>query len=115
MTVRGGFPEEYVATDISSVVGPCIDTNLGISYYRDMKNITITVPEDLALWLRVRAAKQNLSMSRWLAGVLADMRRREDAYEVSMKRFLARKPRHLEWIGGRKPSREELHDRASLR
>lgn len=80
-----------------------------------MKNITITVPEDLALWLRVRAAKQNLSMSRWLAGVLADMRRREDTYEVSMERFFAREPRHLEWVGGHKPSREELHDRVSLR
>lgn len=80
-----------------------------------MKKITITVPEDLALWLRVRAAKQNLSMSRWLAGVLADMRRLDDEYEVSMKRFLARKPWHLEWVDGHRPLREELHDRASLR
>lgn len=34
-----------------------------------------------------------------------------------MERFLARarEPRKLEWIDGRKPTREELHDRAGLR
>ena len=47
-----------------------------------MEDITTWVLEDLVLWLRVRAGKKNLSMSRWVAGVLADMRRREDADEA---------------------------------
>ena len=82
-----------------------------------MKNITITLPEEVALWLRVRAAQNDRSVSRWIAELLEGMQRREDDYDVAMERFLARarKHRELEWVDGRKPTREELHDRASLR
>ena len=77
-----------------------------------MKNVTITLPDDLARWLRVRAAEDDRSVSRWVTGLLAGMRRREDEYEVAMKQFMAVKTRRMEWVDGRKPTREELHDRA---
>ena len=80
-----------------------------------MKNVTITLPDDLARWLRVRAAEDDRSVSRWVADLLARMRREEDTYDVAMKRFLAIKPWKMEWVDGRKPTREELHDRAGLR
>ena len=32
-------------------------------------------------------------------------------YETAMKRLLARKPRKIEWPGGKRPTREELYDR----
>ena len=80
-----------------------------------MKNVTITLPEDLARWLRVRAAENNRSVSRWVAELLAGMRRQEDEYEVAMKQALAVKPSKMEWVDGRKPTREELHDRPSFR
>ena len=80
-----------------------------------MKNVTITLPEDLARWLRIRAAENNRSVSRWVAELLAGMRRQEDEYEVAMKQALAVKPRKMEWVDGRKPTREELHDRPSFR
>ena len=80
-----------------------------------MKNITITLPEDLARWLRVRAAENERSVSRWVAELLAGIRRQEDEYEVAMKQALAVKPRKMEWVDGRKPTREELHDRPSFR
>ena len=80
-----------------------------------MKNVTITLPEDLARWLRVRAAEDDRSVSRWIAQLLAEMRRRDDEYEVAKKEFLAVKPRRMEWVDGRKPTREELHDRAGFR
>lgn len=80
-----------------------------------MKNVTITLPDDLARWLRVRAAKDDRSMSRWIADLLARMRREEDEYEVAMKRYLAIKPWKMEWIDGRRPTREELYDRPCLR
>ena len=80
-----------------------------------MKNVTITLPEDLARWLRVRAAENERSVSRWVAELLAGMRRQEDDYEVAMKQALAVKPRKMEWVDGRKPTREELHDRAGFR
>ena len=80
-----------------------------------MKNVTVSLPEDTALWVRVRAAGANRSVSSWLAEVVEEMRRREDDYEVAMARAMARKPRKMAWVDGRKPTRDELHDRAGLR
>ena len=80
-----------------------------------MKNITVTLPEDLARWVRVRAAENERSVSRWLAELLEGMRRRDDGYAIAMKQFLEVEPRRMEWIDDRQPTREELHDRAGLR
>ena len=80
-----------------------------------MKNITITLSEDLSQWLRVKAAEDNRSVSRWLAELIEGMRRNEDEYEIAMRRYLAMKPRKLGSPGGSKPTREELHDRSGLR
>ena len=80
-----------------------------------MKNVTVTLPEETALWLSVRAAEANCSVSSWLAEVVEGLKRREDDYRVAMARALARKPRKVAWVDGRKPTREELHDRAGLR
>ena len=80
-----------------------------------MKRVTITLPDDLARWLRVRAAEDDRSMSRWIAQLLAEVRHRDDGYEVAMKKFLAVKPRRMEWVDGRRPTREELYDRPCLR
>ena len=80
-----------------------------------MKNITITLREDIALWLRVQAAKKERSVSEWVAELLEGMKNREDEYEAAMESFLSREPRKLKWVDGSKPSREELHERSSLR
>ncbi|MDE0206049.1 MAG: hypothetical protein OXP66_08475 [Candidatus Tectomicrobia bacterium] len=80
-----------------------------------MKNVTITLPEDLARWLRIRAAENDRSVSKWLAELLEKMRQQEDEYETAMKRALSIPPRRMEWVDGRKPSREELHDRTGIR
>ena len=76
-----------------------------------MKNITITLPDEVARWLRAKAAENERSVSEWLAELLEGLQRQEDEYEVAMKRFLARKPWKMEGVDGRKPTREELHDR----
>ncbi len=80
-----------------------------------MKNITVTLPEEDALWVRVRAAENGRSVSRWLADLLQAMRRHEDTYEVAMEEALAMAPRRLNESGSPYPSRESLHDRAGLR
>ena len=80
-----------------------------------MKNITVTLPEDVAAWLRVRAAKNGRSVSRWLAELLEGMQRGEQEYELAMERYLARKPRNLVWVDGRLPTRDELNERSGLR
>ena len=83
--------------------------------FRAMKNITITLPEEVARWLRVKAAESERSVSKWLAELLEGMQLQEDEYEAAMKRFLSIKPRKMEWVDGRKPTREELHDRDTFR
>ena len=80
-----------------------------------MKNVTVSLPEDTARWLRVEAAKADRSVSSWLADLLDGMRRQTDEYEAAMERCLAIKPRKFQWVDGRNPTREELHDRTSFR
>ncbi len=80
-----------------------------------MKTITVTLPEEVVRWLRTQATENGRSVSKWLADLLEGVRRREDGYEAAMKRYLARKPRKLEWVDGRKPTRDELHDRTGFR
>lgn len=80
-----------------------------------MKNITIALREDTARWVRVRAATEDRSVSRWLAELIEGMRRRDDEYDIAMKSFLSRKPRKLHWIEGRRPTRDEIYDRPVLR
>ena len=92
-----------------------LDTNSVQYYFCAVKNVTITLPEDVARWLRVKAAENDRSVSRWLAELLAGMRRQEDEYEIAMKRYLAMKPRKLEWPDGRRPTRADLYDRPGLR
>ena len=80
-----------------------------------MRNVTVSLPEDTARWLRVEAARADSSVSRWLAELLDSMRRKDEEYEAAMERCLAIKPRKFQWVDGRKPTREELHDRAGFR
>ena len=106
------WPVRFADHAIGIVV---VDTSFVFHYFRVMKNVTVTLPEDVARWLRVRAAESERSVSKWLADLLQSMKRREDEYEVAMERFLARRPWKMEWVDGRKPTRDELHDRAGLR
>ena len=77
----------------------------------EVRNITITVPEDVARWLKDKAAEADRSVSSWIRELLERTRCEEDEYETAMKRFLARKPRKIEWSGGCRPAREEVYDR----
>jgi hypothetical protein len=74
-----------------------------------LRNVTVTLEEDVARWARVYAAQRDLSLSRVLADMLKERMAEEDKYEKAMRRALARKP--FLKSDGRYPSREELHDR----
>lgn len=78
-----------------------------------MKRVTVTLSDDLARWVEVRAGEN--SVPEWIVWRLETMRRRDDDYDVAMNRFFGPKPQKREWVDGRKPTREELHDRAALR
>jgi hypothetical protein len=80
---------------------------------RNLRNITVTLEEDVARWARVEAAKEEVSMSRFLAGILKQRMAAQDDYSRAMRRALGRKP--FLKTDGRYLSREEAHDRSRLR
>ena len=76
-----------------------------------MKNITITVTEDVARWAKVYAAKHDTSVSRIVGELLRDKMESETAYTKAMEAFLAKEPKPLKEAGKNYPSRESLHER----
>lgn len=78
-----------------------------------LRNITITLEESVAQWARIEAARKDTSVSRLLANILKDRMRETGAYDSAMRRALARKP--FLKSTGRYMSREEAHERSSLR
>ena len=80
-----------------------------------MKNVTITLDESTAQWVRRAAAERGVSVSRYVADLLRDEMKHAAAYELAMKRFFALEPRPLKRKGTRYPRREELYDRPGVR
>lgn len=75
----------------------------------EMKNVTITLAEDLAAWARVEAAKANVSLSRYLADLLAQQRMRAGQDEtVGLRDWLA----HPGWQSAEQPvmTRSQLYE-----
>jgi hypothetical protein len=78
------------------------------------RNVTVALDEEMARWARVEAARRDMSVSRFLAGILREQMHHERQYEMGMHRFLAASPVPLKRSGSY-PRREELHERARLR
>jgi len=82
------------------------------SCYTDfvLRNITITVPEDVALWARRKAAEENTSVSRLVGRMLENQMRRSDDYWRAYRQW--KKIRSLPGIdAANRWSREEAHAR----
>lgn len=80
-----------------------------------MKNVTITLADDVAAWARVEAAKQGRSLSRYVAELLGQRRSEQAERQAALthqrealERFLAGPDLPLS-EGGRLPTKEELH------
>lgn len=80
-----------------------------------MKNITISMPDDLARKVRVMAAESDTSMSQFLCKLAAEKAAAADQYQAAMKRYLSRKRGGLNLSGQKLPTREEIHDRHAFR
>lgn len=79
-----------------------------------MKNLTVSLQEPVARWLRVKAAHEEKSVSRYLSDLVTSQMQQEERYSQAMSRFLTRQPSLISQ-GGPYPSRDELHARAHLR
>ena len=80
-----------------------------------MKNITIAVEDNTAYWVRVWAARRNMSVSRLLGEVVEEYMRQEKGYEVAKNRFLSKTPHRLRENEKTYPDRDSLHECDSLR
>lgn len=80
-----------------------------------MKNVTITLDEKAAAWARKHAARNNLSLSRFVGELLEKTMRESREYQRAMRQYLAREPTPLKRGRARYPAREKLYDRGRLR
>jgi len=76
-----------------------------------VKNVTVSLEDDVAKWARVYAAEQDTSVSKLLGAILKERMQREQAYEKARSRFMSRRPSRLREAGQRLPTKDEVHDR----
>lgn len=79
-----------------------------------MKNVTITVEDNVLEWARVEAAKRNTSVSRMVGELLAEKMRHDDAYQRAYEEWKNDRVR-FDSGGQAYPKREELYERGSGR
>ena len=80
-----------------------------------MKNVTITLDEEVARWARIMAAEQNTSVSRLVGELLREKMIEEQNYQIAMQQYLSQPPKVLKTPGEKFPAREALYERKGLR
>jgi len=76
-----------------------------------MKNVTITLDENVLRWAKVWAATHDTSVSRMLGEELRRKMLAEKHYDRARKRFQAKAPRPLKPAGTSYPDRSSLYER----
>jgi len=76
-----------------------------------MKNVTITLDEDVARWARIKAAQRDTSLSRLVGELLREKMAEEASYQAAKQRYLAQQPVKLKNREANYPRREELYER----
>lgn len=74
-----------------------------------LKNVTVTLPEEVALWARKKAAEENTSVSRLLGRLLEAQMRSSDEYWEAYQAWKQLTPVDLN--ASDRLSREEVHER----
>lgn len=75
-----------------------------------MKNVTVTMEDQVADWARMEAARRNTSVSRLIGELLAEKMRHDGAYERAMREAIEFKS--FGYSGdGRFPTRDEIPGR----
>lgn len=74
-----------------------------------LKNVTITVSEEVAAWARRKAADENTSVSKLVGGMLESQMRMGDEYRRAHRRW--KKMQNLPVDAAHRLSRDEAHER----
>jgi len=77
------------------------------------QNITLSIPKDILVRVKIIAAKQGVSISGFMTRILEEVVSRDEGYEAARRRHLATLE-HKSNLGTKGVSswtREELHDR----
>jgi hypothetical protein len=75
-----------------------------------MKNVTVTLPEEVAKWARVEAAKREQSVSSYIAELLQAQMEHEPQYSAAMSSYFAAEPADISG-GSPYPDRNAIHER----
>ena len=78
-----------------------------------MKNVTITLSEGVASWLRVYAAQHDKSISKFVGELLNEHMESQLGNKKAMKSYFARSTKNIS-NGKSYPKREELYDRSNI-
>jgi hypothetical protein len=76
-----------------------------------VRNVTITLDDETAMWARVEAARNDTSVSRFVGQMLRRQMLDRANYARAQESFLSRGPVPLGVEGERYPSRDEVHER----
>ena len=76
-----------------------------------MKNVTITIEENVARWARIRAAEEETSLSRLVGEMLREKMIEDKTYQTAMKRYLSQVPLVMKRRGEKYPRRKDLYGR----
>jgi hypothetical protein len=88
-----------------------VDTNFVFHYNCVMKNVTITLDEEVARWARIRAAERDTSLSHLVGELLREKMIQEESYQAAMQRYFSQSPQPLKKAGIKYPNRRALHAR----
>lgn len=82
------------------------------SYYTGfVKDVTIVLDEEVARWVRIRAAEKATSVSRLVGKLLRQMMKDQQRYEEAWRAFSSIRAKRLRKRGEKLPGRGDLHQR----
>jgi plasmid stability protein len=76
-----------------------------------VKNVTIVLDEEVARWVRIRAAEHDTSVSRFVGDLLRQMMEEQQQYEQAWNTFSSVQAKLLRKRGETLPARDDVHER----
>lgn len=76
-----------------------------------MKNVTIRLDENVALWMRMHAAEQKISVSQFVGEMLKERMIEEETYHAAMRQYLSKPKLLIKGSVSTYPNRDMIYER----